>query len=323
MKTLPLDTFLPGVSRLSYGCMGLGGGWNADSVGQAQIDETHKIVDLVLDLGINFFDHADIYSREKAETVFGKVLAERPALRERFFLQSKCGIRFDDKEGPKRYDFSADWISSSVEQSLRRLNTEYLDILLLHRPDPLMDVNEIAEVFSTLKSSGKVRHFGVSNMQRHQMAHLQQAMEMPLVANQVEISLQQHAWLDEGVCVGNPEGKDVNFTPGTLEYCQQNNVQIQSWSSLCRGLYSGKDTSSESHAVQQTAALVTELAAEYGVGREAIVLAFLMRHPAMIQPVIGTTNLDRIRSCQQAEQIELSRGHWYALYVAARGHELP
>lgn len=323
MKALPLDSYLPGVSTLSYGCMGLGGGWNNDPVSQEMVQQTHSIVDVVLESGINFFDHADIYTMGKAEDVFGKVLAERPALRESIYLQSKCGIRFEDGQGPNRYDFSAQWIESSVEGILRRLQTDYLDILLLHRPDPLMETDEVASAFDRLKSSGKVRHFGVSNMQAHQMQFLQRSLDMPLVANQLEMSLQSHGWLDEGICVNNEDGKAWNFTPGTLEYCQTNNVQIQSWSSLCRGMYSGRDISNESDATKQTALLVAKLAAEYSVSAEAILLAFLLRHPAAIQPVIGTTNLDRIRACQQATEITLSREHWYSLYVTARGHNVP
>lgn len=323
MKVLPLDTHLPGVSTLSYGCMGLGGGWNDNPVNQELVKQTHDIVDVVIGSGINFFDHADIYTMGKAEEVFGRVLAERPELRGSIYLQSKCGIRFEDGQGPNRYDFSAQWIEDSVNGILRRLQTDYLDILLLHRPDPLMEADEVAGAFEKLKSSGKVRHFGVSNMQGQQMQFLQRALDMTLVANQLEMSLQHHGWLDEGICVNNDDGKAWNFAPGTLEYCQMNNVQIQSWSSLCRGIYSGRDVSNESRATQQTAQLVSRLAAEYGVSPEAILLAFLRRHPASIQPVIGTTNLDRIKACQQATDITLSREHWYSLYVTARGQNVP
>ena len=235
MKTHPLNQYLPGVSRLAYGCMGLGGGWNQSPISQDDISQAHAIVDTALEAGINFFDHADIYTFGKAEQVFGKVFEQRPQLREKLFLQSKCAIRFDDDQGPKRYDFSKQYIVDSVDGILARLNVEQIDILLLHRPDPLMEPDEVAAAFDQLKQAGKVSHFGVSNMQLHQMAFLQRSLDIPLVANQIEISLQQHAWLDEGVCAGNQVGKDINFTPGTLEYCQQNQIQIQSWGSLCQG----------------------------------------------------------------------------------------
>lgn len=323
MKKYPLEHYLPGISKLSYGCMGLGGGWNDDPFAPEHVQQAHEVVDTALECGINFFDHADIYTKGKAEQVFGEVLKARPHLREKIFIQSKCAIRFDDEKGPGRYDFSAQWINESVDGILSRLKTDYIDILLLHRPDPLMDPDEVAETFNTLKREGKVLHFGVSNMNGQHMSYLQSALDVPLVANQIEISLQQLGWLDEVVLAGNPEGKDLNFASGTLEYCRQNNVQIQSWSSLCRGLYSGRDVSQEPEHVQKTAALVADLAAQYQVSREAIVLAFLTRHPAKIQPVIGTTNLERIKACCEVEKVSLTREHWYGLYVSARGQRLP
>lgn len=323
MKTYPLDKTLPGVSKLAYGCMGLGGGWNQNPISATDVRQAHQVVDVALHIGINFFDHADIYTLGKAEQVFGEVLKQRPKLRENIYLQSKCAIRFDDELGPKRYDFSAQYIADSVDRILSRLNTEYIDILMLHRPDPLMEPEEVAEVFNALKQSGKVNHFAVSNMQHHQIAFLQSYLDQPIVANQIEISLQQNAWLDEGVTVGSPEGANVNFTPGTIEYCRRHNIQIQSWSSLCRGLYSGLDISNEPENVQATAQLVANLASEYQVSKEAIVLAFLLRHPASIQPVIGSTNVERIKACQSSTSFTLTHAQWHGLYVSARGHELP
>ena len=323
MKAYPLDKYLPDVSQLAYGCMGLGGGWNDNPVSQQDIQQAHEIVDIALECGINFFDHADIYTKGKAEQVFGEVLKTRPALRSDIYLQSKCAIRFEDETGPGRYDFSANWISHSVDGILHRLNTDYIDVLLLHRPDPLMEPEEVAQAFNDLKASGKVRQFGVSNMNGQHMAFLQRYLDVPLVANQIEISLQQTHWLDEVVMAGNPDGNDLNFTSGTLEYCRLNDVQIQSWSSLCRGLFSGRDISNEAHNIKQTADLVEQLAAGYQVSKEAIVLSFLLRYPGQIQPVIGTTNIDRIRACCEVQKVCLSREHWYALYVSARGQNLP
>lgn len=323
MHKLPLNQYLPNVSPVVYGCMGLGGGWDKQSINPTHVKQAHECIDAALQSGINYFDHADIYTLGKAEKVFGQVLGERPALREQMFIQSKCGIRFADEMGPQRYDLSAKWITQSVEGSLARLNTDYLDVLILHRPDPLMQAEEIAEVFAALRDAGKVRYFGVSNMQQQQIAYLQHSLDAPLVLDQIEISLEQLDWLDEGIYAGNSAGRDVNFTAGTIEYCRQNKVQIQSWGSLCQGLFSGRDVSSHSLHIQQTSALVSELALEYNVSREAIVLGWLMRHPAGIQPVIGTTNAKRIKACQQAVGLKLSREHWYALYVCAKGQALP
>ncbi|WP_461534687.1 aldo/keto reductase [Spongorhabdus nitratireducens] len=323
MQSIPLQDHLPHASHLVFGCMNLGGGWNHDPVTTADISQAHSLIDITLEAGINLFDHADIYTFGKAEQVFGKILGSHPALREKMLLQSKCGIRFEDSQGPKRYDLSRNWIISSVDNILTRLQTEYLDLLLLHRPDPLMEPEEIAEAFTILSKTGKVRHFGVSNMNAQQIRFLQSANDIPLVTNQLNLGLSALDWLEEGVLVNHPEGSGASFTSGTLEYCQQNRIQLQAWGSLSQGIFSGRPTGDYSSAVQQTARLAKQLAAEMEVSSEAIVLSWLMRHPARIQPVIGTTHPDRLKACAEASRIELSREQWYQLYAAARGRELP
>ncbi|AGH46769.1 aldo/keto reductase [Paraglaciecola psychrophila] len=323
LENYPLSKHIQNNSPLAFGCMGLGGEWGADPITKQNIKQAHDVVDAALAAGITLFDHADIYTLGKAEKVFGEVLKQRPELRQQMAIQSKCAIRFDDEFGPKRYDFSADWIVQSVENSLSRLNIEQLDVLMLHRPDPLMEPESVAAAFDQLHSAGKVKHFGVSNMQQQQMAFLQAHLQQPLMVNQVELSLSHLAWLEEGVTSGNSGQPAVNYGAGTIEYCRQTGVQLQSWGSLCQGLYSGKQVANASKAVQQTSQLVAKLAAEYQVSTEAIVLAWVMRHPAHIQPIIGTTNIQRIQACAQATQVTLTRGHWYALWVAARGNELP
>ncbi|QIR15589.1 aldo/keto reductase [Shewanella aestuarii] len=323
MKTMPLSTYLSNVSSLVYGCMGLGGGWNANAITAADVNQANMAIDSALENNINYFDHADIYTLGKAEQVFGHILRERKSIREQMYIQTKCGIRFEDELGPKRYDFSTQWMTHSVNKSLLQLNCDYLDVLVLHRPDPLMEAHEVADTFHALRDAGKVRFLGVSNMQQYQIAELQQVLDTPLVVNQVEMSLHKHDWLDETVYAGNTDGKDINFTPGLLQYCRQNQIQIQAWGSLCQGLYSGVDVSTKAPQVQQTQRLVAKLAGEYGVSAESIVLGWLMRHPAMIQPVIGTTNPLRIKACSQVSEVELSREHWYALYISAKGQELP
>lgn len=284
---LALQQYFPDVSPLVFGCMGLGGDWNASHTTAEQQQQGFAAIEAALELGFNCFDHADIYTRGKAEAVFGQFLAAQPQLRECLVLQSKCAIRFADEHHVGRYDFSAGYISDSVDQSLRRLQTDYLDILLLHRPDPLMQIDEVAEVLQRLQQSGKVRQFGVSNFGAPQQQLLQSALQQPLVVNQLQMSL---ANLD--------------------------------WGSLAQGRFSGagQDLSAND---QRTADLVAKLAAEYQVSAEAIVLGWLMRHPAGIQPVIGTVNPERIRACSQAVDVQLSREHWYALYVASRGQPLP
>jgi predicted oxidoreductase len=322
-QSYPLTHYVSHSSPLVFGCMMLGGGWNKNPVCDADIKHTHDVIDAALDAGICVFDHADIYTFGKAEQVFGTVLKQRPELRGQISLQSKCGIRFADDTAVQRYDFSAQWITQSVNNILARLQIEQLDVLLLHRPDPLMQPEEVAAAFSQLQQAGKVKHFGVSNMQQHQMTFLQHALHSPLIVNQLELSLSHLAWLDEGTTAGCPGEPAVNFCSGTLEYCRRNKVQLQAWGSLSQGLFSGKDVSAAPEPVRATAELVARLAAEYQVSREAIVLGWLLRHPAAIQPVIGTSNIKRIAACAQATTIQLSREHWYALYLAARGRALP
>lgn len=323
MKQHFLQQHLPLSSRLVFGCMGLGGGWNNNAVTTEHVSQAHHAVDAALEAGMTLFDHADIYTFGKAEQVFGEVLKQRPELRGQIAIQSKCGIRFEDGDIPGRYDFSKDWIINSVEGILQRLNIEQLDLLLLHRPDPLMEADEVAAAFSQLTEQGKVQHFGVSNMQLPQMDYLNSQLSKPLVANQLELSLSHLSWLEQGITSGCSGQSVANFVPGTLEYCMKNQVQLQSWGSLSQGLFTGRELTNAPESVKQTANIVAQLAEQYAVSKEAIVLAWLMRHPANIQPVIGSTNRARILACSQATEITLSREHWYQLYVSARGEALP
>lgn len=323
MSIIPLSQFLPDVSGLAYGCMGLGGEWNAVDVTQKDVQLANNAIDAALDIEINLFDHADIYSQGKAELVFGKVLKSRPALREHMYIQSKCGIRFADSDGPKRYDFSKEWISSSVDGILTRLGIEYIDILFLHRPDPLAEMEEVAVAIEQLQHAGKIRHVGVSNMHGHQLVYLQHHLKTKIIANQIEISLKALDWVDEGVVTGNPDSQSINFASGTLEYCQLNGIQLQSWGCMSQGLFSGRDVSSEANNIQETAMLIQEMSQSQRISREAVVLSWLMRHPAKVQPVIGTTDPERIHRCGEYRKMKMSRGQWYKLYEAARGEELP
>ncbi|OED50336.1 aldo/keto reductase [Endozoicomonas sp. (ex Bugula neritina AB1)] len=323
MKKNPLSIFIPKVSPLIYGCMGLGGEWNHEPSTKEQVQQANQVLDAAMDAGINFFDHADIYTHGKAEQVFGQALSDRPELRDQIVIQSKCGIRFADKTAPGRYDFSKEWIIHSVEHSLERLRTEYLDILLLHRPDPLMEPEEVAAAFEQLQTSGKVRHFGVSNMNLHQMKFLQSHLDNPLIVNQLEISLSKLDWLNDGTEMNSTAHSSPHFTSGTLEYTRTHNIQLQAWGCLSQGLFTGRDLSGQPEAIQNTANLVSQYSEAMNTSREAIVLAWLMKHPAGIQPVIGTTNLQRIKACTEAKNIELTREQWYRLYVSARGVHLP
>lgn len=310
-------------SRFILGCMDFGGEWSHAPYGQQDKQKLMLALDAALGSGINFIDHADIYRMGKAEQLFGEVMAERSGLREQLIIQSKCGIKLADDVGVGHYDLSEQWILHSVEQSLQRLQTDYLDILLLHRPDPLMQPDEVAAAFEKLHKSGKVRHFGVSNMHQFQIELLQQSIAVPLIVNQLEMSLLQHHWVDESIQVGMHLPEVSAYGMGLVEHSQLKHIQLQAWGSLGRGLLSGRDVSGLPQEIKHTAELVRKLAAEYQTSPEAIVLAWLMRHPAGIQPVIGTSNPARISASVLAENIQLERLHWYQLYTSIRGKAVP
>ncbi|MBP2000734.1 putative oxidoreductase [Paenibacillus shirakamiensis] len=325
MKIMPLEQRGISTSRLILGCMPFGGGWNREPIEQQHILEAERAVDAALSIGISMFDHADIYTMGKAEETFGHLLKARPSLRDQVVIQSKCGIRVAKGQVPGRYDFSKAYILESVNGILQRLGTEYLDILLLHRPDPLMDPNEVAEALGKLKSSGKVRYFGVSNMNSSQVRFLQSALPEAIAVNQLEMSLSKLDFVDQTVHVNQAEGNSVHFGEGLLEHAQLQRIQLQAWGPLAQGAFSGRSLEGESERVVQTAALVTRLAEAKNTTPEAIVLGWLMRHPAMIQPVLGSSNPKRIIACRDAERVSvnLTRDEWYSLYVSSRGHALP
>ncbi|WP_028987873.1 aldo/keto reductase [Thermicanus aegyptius] len=325
MKRMPLAERGISTSRLVLGCMSFGGEWSRNEITEEDILQAERAVDAALSIGISMFDHANIYTRGKAEETFGRVLKRKPGLREKIVIQSKCGIRFAEGSVPGRYDFSKEHILKEVDGSLQRLGIEYLDVLLLHRPDPLMDPEEVAEALGKLKSSGKVRYFGVSNMNAAQIRFLQQALPDRIAVNQLELSLARLDFLDEGVHVNQKAGTAVHFSEGLLEHCQMEKIQIQAWGPLAQGRFSGRPLTDEPENIRKTAHLVQQMASEKETTPEAIVLGWLMKHPAMIQPVIGTANPDRIVACKDAERQSqlMTREEWYTLYVSSRGKALP
>lgn len=324
MRAIPLQQHGIPASQLVLGCMRMGGNWDKHSpVTEEHYKEGQAAVEAALEIGINMFDHADIYTAGKAEKVFGHVLQHQPGLREKIILQSKCGIRLQDEQHPQRFDFSEQHILNSVDGILSRLGTEYLDILLLHRPDALMDPEEVASALHKLKASGKVRHFGVSNMGQGQIKLLQRYCEEPFVANQLEMSLQKIGFLEVGTNLNREDVKQSVFPEGTMEFCRLENIQLQSWGPLAQGIFSGRSLMDQPEHVVKTAELVQQLAKEKGTTAEAIVLAWLMTHPAGIQPVIGTINTERIAACREATTLRLTREEWYSLYISSRGRNLP
>lgn len=313
------------VSRLAMGCMGLGGGFDADTVLTSEHDQQARaFLDAADEIGVNFFDHANIYGRGRSEEVFGRVLRERPSLRDRIIIQSKCGIRWEnDPPGtPQRFDFSRDHILESVNAILARLGTDRLEILLLHRPDCLWEGEEIADAFQKLHSSGKVRYFGVSNQNRFQMEYLQSFLSAPLVANQVEMNLSHHGFVEVGISFNQSSTRYPDGWEGTMEYCRMNEVLLQAWSPLAQGVFGGI-LDGQPENIRKAGALVREYAEHHRTTTEAILLAWLLKHPAKIQPVLGTSRPDRLRACARAVSVSLSREEWYSLFAAARGAPMP
>lgn len=320
MKSFPLPGTGLSVSRIAYGCMQIGGTWNHDAIPAKTEANARACVEAAVDEGINFFDHADIYTCGKSETVFGRILKAKPALRDAILLQSKVGIRFAgdayDSGTPNRYDFSHDHIVGSTEAILKRLGVDHLDILLLHRPDPLVEPEEVARAFDALHAAGKVRHFGVSNHTPGQIEVLKRALNQPIVVNQLELSLKQPALVVEGF-MANRAGAtaEANLSSGTLDYCRLNNILVQAWSPLGGGKLVNDDT--------PAAKLTAELARAKDTTPEAIHLAWILRLPNGIQPVIGTTKPERIRAAAEGDRVTLTRQEWYALLAAARGANVP
>jgi len=271
-----------------------------------------EFVETALSLGANFFDHADIYGGGKSEEVFASAVS--PSLREKIFIQTKCGIR------KGRYDFSYDHIVSSVEGSLRRLKTDYIDVLHLHRPDTLMEPEEVARAFSHLKESGKVRHFGVSNHNPYQIQLLQSALDMPLCANQLQFGVMHTPMIDSGMNVNMWNHPSAVRDGGVLEFCRLNKITIQPWSPLQYGYFEGCFIDSPKFPAVNEA--LEKIGAQYGVSKLTAAFAWILRHPAKMQPVTGTTNPSRLAECIKASEVRITHEQWYEIYRAA-GNKLP
>ena len=322
MKTQSIANTPLSVTRIVYGCMGIGGGWAPGPLTERTRKEALEAVRAALDEGINFFDHADIYGRGRCEEAFSGIWQERPGLRSQIVLQTKCGIRFEDDPagaGLRRYDFSKEHILRSVDASLRRLKTEYVDILLLHRPDALAEPEEIAAAFDTLLSAGKVRHFGVSNHSALQIELLKRAVRQPLVVNQREMNIVHNQLITAGTIVNQDEPARAIHGEGTLEYCRLHDITVQAWSPVAHGALAKADVGRGEEKMRSAAAVARAMAEKKGVSLDAILVAWLLRHPAGIQPVIGTTNPQRIKETCAADTVGLTREEWYALLAAGTG----
>lgn len=293
------------VSRIALGCMRM-----------ASLDDkkAQEVVKTALELGITFFDHADIYGGGESERRFAMAMKGLGASREDIILQSKCGIQ------KGYFDFSKEHIVASVDGILARLETDYLDVLALHRPDALMEPEEVAEAFAVLKKAGKVRYFGVSNQNAYQIELLQSYLEEPLVVNQLQLSPAHTPLIDAGLHVNMKEEAAAVRDGGVLDYCRLKNITIQAWSPFLIDLQKGIFVDHPDYVLlNQT---VNHLASQYHVSREAIIVAWMMRHPAKIQTIVGSMNTERLARIVEAENIVLTRPEWYEIYTSA-GNTLP
>lgn len=292
------------VSKIALGCM---------RIADKSIEEVEELVKTALESGINFFDHADIYAGGEAETLFGNALT--PQLREKMVIQTKCAIR-----PGICYDFSKEYILNSVDGSLKRLKTDYVDILLLHRPDALMEPEEVAEAFEILEKSGKVKAFGVSNHNPMQIELLNQYCGGKICIDQIQFSAAHCPTIDAGLNVNIHNDAGCDRDGGIIEYARLKKMTLQAWSPFQYGMFEGIFIGNEKFP--ELNKVLGRLAEKYGVTQNAIAVAWIMRHPAGIQTIVGSTNLKRIQDISKASDIVLSREEWYEIYLAA-GKMLP
>ncbi|MEQ8153680.1 MAG: aldo/keto reductase [Clostridiaceae bacterium] len=303
MKKISIGKSQLETSELILGCM---------RISQISVDEVRELIETAMEYGIDLFDHADIYGKGSCEEIFGEALT--PSLRDKIKIQTKCGIR----EG--LYDFSAEHIISSVDASLKRLKTDYIDLLLLHRPDTLMEPEVVASTFDKLYKSGKVRNFGVSNFNSMQVELLQKYTYYKILANQLQLSITNTGMIDSGLNVNTQFPGGLDRDGSILEYCRLNNITIQAWSPFQHGFFEGIFLNNKKFP--ELNKVLDRISEEKNVSTSAIAIAWILRHPARMQPIIGTTNKDRLKDICTASTVSLSREEWYEIYRSA-GNKLP
>ena len=292
-------------SAVSLGCMRMGG------LDSARVD---AIIDTALSCGIDFFDHADIYGGGGAERVFGEYLKRHSGAREKMKIQTKCAIH----DG--QFDFSKEHILKSVDSSLSRLGVDYIDVLLLHRPDTLMEPCEVAEAFDILESSGKVRNFGVSNQNIMQMELLKTAVKQPLIINQLQFSVTEAGMVTSGMNVNMKNAESVMHDGSFLEYSRIKNITIQAWSPFQYGFFEGNFVDNENYP--ELNRKLAEIGEKYGLTKTGVAAAWILRHPANMQLIAGTMNPCHLEEICKASDVTITRSEWYEIYRAA-GHCLP
>lgn len=306
MKKIELGKSGLQVPNIAVGCMRING---------LDKKKAEEFVEKSLELDANFFDHADIYGAGSCEEIFAEAIHMNASIRERIILQSKCGI----KPGVM-FDFSKEHIISSVDGILKRLKTDYLDILLLHRPDALVEPEEVAEAFDQLEQSGKVRYFGVSNQKSMQIELLKKYVKQPIIANQLQLSVTNANMISNGLEVNMLTEKSVDRDGSILDYCRLKDITIQPWSPYQYGFFEGVYLDNDKFPrLNET---INHIAEKYEVSNTTIAMAWLLRHPAKFQPVTGTTNVKRLEEIIQASEMYLTREEWYQIYLSA-GNILP
>lgn len=305
MKQIKIGNGAFSASEIALGCMRIEG---------LSQKEAERLVQTAMECGINFFDHADIYGGGRSEEVFAQAAGMCPRVREKMILQTKCGIR------PGMYDFSKEHILTSVDGSLKRLKTDYVDVLLLHRPDTLMEPEEVAEAFDLLYHSGKVKYFGVSNQNPMTMELLSKYTHQKLMINQLQFGLMHTGMIDCGLNANMKNSPAVDRDGGVLEYCRLKEITIQPWSPFQYGFFEGVFVDNEKFP--EVNAKLAQMAEKKGVTNSALAIAWILRHPARMQPIVGTTKADRLQEICRASDVALSREEWYELYRAA-GNQLP
>ncbi|MDR3212071.1 MAG: aldo/keto reductase [Planctomycetota bacterium] len=306
MKTIRLGKSGLQVPRLAVGCMRI------DKLEKAAAE---SFIQACLEAGANFFDHADVYADGECEKIFANAIGMKASIRDQFILQSKCGIVKDVS-----FDFRKDHILRSVDASLKRLQTDYLDVLLLHRPDALVEPEEVAAAFDHLENTGKVRNFGVSNQKPMQIKLLQKFVRQPIAANQLQLSIAYATLISQGLHVNMQDERSFDHDGSVLDFCRLEDITVQPWSPFQFGFFQGVFL--DNPKFPKLNAAVDALAAKYQVSNVTIAFAWLLRHPAKMQPVTGTMNIQRIKDCIKAETIELSHEDWYKIYLGA-GNILP
>lgn len=309
MKYYNIDNTDLTVSSIIMGCMRI------DSLSK---QELNALIQYYLDNGVNFFDHADVYGMGSCERLFGEAMALSPGIRDRMLIQGKCGIRKEN--GHCYYDFSTGYLLESVDNILKRLNIEQLDVLLLHRPDALMEPEEVAAAFTRLKESGKVRYFGLSNATPAQFELLGKYVGERLIFDQVQLGVGHTPLIDFGMCVNTGFPQGVDRTGSLLEYTRLHDISIQAWSPLQYGMFEGIIFGQDKYS--QLCQTLEKIAGEHGVSAPAAAIAWILRHPAKIQVICGSTKPKHVLDYLKAAETELTRAEWYKIYESA-GNPIP